>query len=461
MIIENIPLSEITEYENNAKEHPREQIEQIKKSIQEFGNNDPIAVDENNVIIEGHGRYRALKELGYNEVPAIRLSHMSEEEKKAYILVHNQLTMNTGFDIDILESELDSIFDIDMSDFGFEIDGFDFGDEQSDSEKEREKDDDFFYFSKDEIIEDVSKNFKKYETVEKYVENIMDIPKAKYEFNRLCQGYQSGYNISLLFNPHRLEVSTIQSDLSIFEAINTSEKYRKAFAKYIVNVRNNVIVEKDYYKFISIGSGGVQYVNEFPPYLARDIYRKYCKDGSKILDPCHGWGGRTLGVASSRLKNIEYWGCDPSTKTHEGLLKLKDFLGLGDNYKYFHTPFELAELPEDYFDFAFTSPPYFDTEHYSDEDTQSWKSNDSYESWKVNFLYVLLDKLLYSLKSGATALLNVGKVRYPIDDDIIEYLRDKGVEVRRVSDFSIGGNGLGARTDLDGKGEPFLEFRIP
>lgn len=120
MKIEKINISEITEYENNAKLHPREQIEQIKKSIQEFGNNDPIAIDENNVIIEGHGRYKALKELGFDEVEVIRLSHMSEEQKRAYILVHNKLTMNSDFDIDILQLELDDIEDIDMSDFGFE-----------------------------------------------------------------------------------------------------------------------------------------------------------------------------------------------------------------------------------------------------------------------------------------------------------------------------------------------------
>lgn len=120
MEIEKINISEITEYENNAKLHPREQIEQIKKSIQEFGNNDPIAIDENNVIIEGHGRYKALKELGFDEVEVIRLSHMSEEQKRAYILVHNKLTMNSDFDIDILQLELDDIEDIDMSDFGFE-----------------------------------------------------------------------------------------------------------------------------------------------------------------------------------------------------------------------------------------------------------------------------------------------------------------------------------------------------
>lgn len=68
MQIIKIKMADIVPYENNVKLHPKEQIEQIKKSIVDFGNNDPIAVDENNVIIEGHGRYEALKELGYEEI---------------------------------------------------------------------------------------------------------------------------------------------------------------------------------------------------------------------------------------------------------------------------------------------------------------------------------------------------------------------------------------------------------
>lgn len=122
MKIEILPINKIKPYENNAKLHPKEQIDQIKKSIKEFGNNDPIAIDENNVIIEGHGRFLALKELGYDEVEIIRLSHMTDEQKKAYILAHNKLTMNSGFDIDVLELELDDIVSIDMSDFGFKFD---------------------------------------------------------------------------------------------------------------------------------------------------------------------------------------------------------------------------------------------------------------------------------------------------------------------------------------------------
>lgn len=119
MKIEKISIEKIKPYENNAKLHPPEQIEQIKKSIIEFGNNDPIAIDENNVIIEGHGRYFALKELGFKEAEVIKLSHLNKEQKKAYSLVHNKLTMNTGFDLNILSEELDTILDFDMSEYDF------------------------------------------------------------------------------------------------------------------------------------------------------------------------------------------------------------------------------------------------------------------------------------------------------------------------------------------------------
>ena len=71
--IELVPIGSIRPYENNAKIHTPEQIEQIKKSILEFGNNDPIPIDGEGVIIEGHGRLMALQELGYTEVEVIRL----------------------------------------------------------------------------------------------------------------------------------------------------------------------------------------------------------------------------------------------------------------------------------------------------------------------------------------------------------------------------------------------------
>lgn len=122
MRIEKISIEKIKPYEKNAKLHPQEQIDQIKQSIEQFGMNDPIAVwGKDNIVVEGHGRLMALKEMGYKEVDCIRLDHLSEEERKAYTLAHNKLTMNTDFDIDMLNEELLDIPDIDMSEFGFEI----------------------------------------------------------------------------------------------------------------------------------------------------------------------------------------------------------------------------------------------------------------------------------------------------------------------------------------------------
>lgn len=84
--VEVVPVADLRHYNNNAKIHTPEQIEQIKRSIEEFGFIDPIAIDENNMVIEGHGRLLAIKELGWPEVEAIRLYGLNDEQKRAYIL---------------------------------------------------------------------------------------------------------------------------------------------------------------------------------------------------------------------------------------------------------------------------------------------------------------------------------------------------------------------------------------
>lgn len=119
--IEYVKPESLLAYEGNAKRHPEEQVEQIKRSIQEFGFNDPIAVWKDNIIIEGHGRLLASLELGLDKVPIIRLDDLTDEQRKAYALVHNQLTMNSGFDLEALSNELDDIANLDMSAYGFDM----------------------------------------------------------------------------------------------------------------------------------------------------------------------------------------------------------------------------------------------------------------------------------------------------------------------------------------------------
>lgn len=116
-------VSQLTPYMGNAKKHPDWQVEQIANSIQAFGFNDPIAIWDDiaghHVIVEGHGRLLAAKQLGMEEVPVIRLDQLDDEARRAYTLAHNKLTMNTDFDVQILDAELDAIEGLDMTEFGF------------------------------------------------------------------------------------------------------------------------------------------------------------------------------------------------------------------------------------------------------------------------------------------------------------------------------------------------------
>lgn len=119
--IEYLSKEDLKPYANNAKIHTAEQVEQIKKSIEEFGFNDPIAIWHENEIIEGHGRLLAVMEMDdIKEVPVIRLDDLTDTQRKAYMLAHNKLTMNTNFDNGILSLELDDIIgEIDMTQLGF------------------------------------------------------------------------------------------------------------------------------------------------------------------------------------------------------------------------------------------------------------------------------------------------------------------------------------------------------
>ena len=120
--IEYVDIDTLSPYSNNAKIHTPEQVNQIAESIKDFGFNDPIGVT-GDTIVTGHGRLLAARQLGLKQVPIVRLDHLTDAQRRAYTLVHNQLTMNTGNDLDILNEELERLAeeDIDMSVFGLEL----------------------------------------------------------------------------------------------------------------------------------------------------------------------------------------------------------------------------------------------------------------------------------------------------------------------------------------------------
>ena len=118
--IEYIALDKLTPYENNARRHEAEDVATIEASIAEFGMCDPIGIwGDKNIIVEGHGRLIALRNLGKTEAPCIRLDHLTDEQRKAYALAHNKTAEMSRWDFEKLEAELAALSEIDMSAFGF------------------------------------------------------------------------------------------------------------------------------------------------------------------------------------------------------------------------------------------------------------------------------------------------------------------------------------------------------
>ena len=121
MKIEYALVRDLQPYSNNARTHSRKQIRQIANSIQKFGFCNPVLIDDAKQIIAGHGRVEAAKLLGIDAVPTCRLSHLSEADKRAYILADNKLAEKAGWDKELLAIELQGLIDLD---FEIEFTGF-------------------------------------------------------------------------------------------------------------------------------------------------------------------------------------------------------------------------------------------------------------------------------------------------------------------------------------------------
>lgn len=122
MQIQPRPIEGLIPYARNSRTHSDEQVAQIAASIREFGWTNPVLVDGDNGIIAGHGRVLAARKLGMEEVPCIELAHLSEAQKKAYIIADNKLALNAGWDNELLALELGELHaaDFDMALLGFD-----------------------------------------------------------------------------------------------------------------------------------------------------------------------------------------------------------------------------------------------------------------------------------------------------------------------------------------------------
>jgi len=268
-------------------------------------------------------------------------------------------------------------------------------------------------------------------------EQLVNMLYSKYEaiidFSKLCYGEKTGEKISMIFNPHRYNTPTNKSK-SVIKAFE-DEGFLSGLARATIFKEGKV--KELLYQVLQLGINGIQYVNEFPPTIARDFYISY--NAKIILDPCAGWGGRMIGAASV---GAFYHGFEPATKTYNGLIELGKFLKSfknGFDFKVDNTPFEDAILIDNY-DIALTSPPYFDTELYSNEKTNSCNRYNGFEEWCNRFYLPMIEK---TVKHTKNFVLNVGSRGYDLKSVMIKTYT-KTIEIH--SKLS-GSGGLGKKSD--------------
>jgi hypothetical protein len=457
-----IDVRDLMPIQGNLKSRTRQQLYGLRTSIMKHGFSFPIFVWSDgytNFTLDGHGRDFVCSELVYDgykfkqkdgslttSIPCDFIDAESRIEAKEKLLALNSAYGNIteegllsyifepGFELNV-DSLRDSIMipGINLNEIELNIPG-----ESMEEENTKYN----FIFSQEQIKNAIKDNFPKFESVEEIINGVMDIPLAMHQFNKLCSGNKNtGGDISLLFNPHRLETKINNRKYSVADQFLNQDRPMINSLSQWLSKQADVVHHRQYIDAAKANTG-TQIAHEFKPYLAREIYLDYCKVGAKVLDPCAGWGGRMIGFASSGLGG-EYWATDPSTKTYNGLEKLKEFLHsaaeLVKTQIFLHDlPFEDLALEEEVFDFAFTSPPYFDTEIYSNEETQAFNRYKTLEEFNEKFLSVLIKNTMRSLRKDACFLLNIGGSQIRFDKIVNEICIQSGFKIREIFKYKIG-----------------------
>lgn len=197
-----------------------------------------------------------------------------------------------------------------------------------------------------------------------------------------------------------------------------------------------------------------QSVSNFRPTVAKSIYNEFGNKGT-VWDMCAGWGGRLFGFLASDCKT--YIGTEPSSLTYDGLTKIKeDFTYLNKNVELYKIGSEDYIPKSESLDLCFTSPPYFDTEKYSDEESQSYIKYPTKEDWLSGYLSKTIENCWMGLKHRGNMIINISNTSEHdfLEEstlDIAEKIGFKLIDTRYLVLSSIAGKGI--------KTEPIFIFK--
>tara|TARA_R110002020_G_scaffold74463_5_gene190462 strand:- start:877 stop:2229 length:1353 start_codon:yes stop_codon:yes gene_type:complete len=361
---EQTPIDELQPYKNNARLHSDEQVEQIAKSIKEFGFLNPVLVDDQYTILAGHGRVMGAKKLGLDTVPTIQIKHLSESQKKAYIIADNQIALNAGWDKNILKIELESLADFD---YPLEITGLS-------------------------------------------LDQIEELDKEKVDAK----------------NNNKLADKFLIPPFTVFNAREGWWQDRKQFwlslgikselgrGDNIIGYSKTASIKKSKFgKALEAGIGGkygrkeIDGTSVFDPVLCELIYKWFCPPNGVVLDPFAG--GSVRGIVASKLRR-KYVGSELRQEQVEANQTqaqdlCKDYIPVwhsGDSKKIHETCSDVKA------DMVFSCPPYADLEVYSDNPLDL--SNMRYENF-ISSYREIIKKACGLLKDNSFACFVVGEVR--------------------------------------------------
>jgi hypothetical protein len=426
LTIQYLDVEALIPYARNARTHSDAQVAQIAASIREFGWTNPILVDDKQGIIAGHGRVLAARKLGVVQVPTIELGGLSEAQRRAYIIADNKLAENVGWDSELLALELG---DLKLQDFDLELTGFDdlelgelLGDTLDVVETEKPtitpEIEAMLTTVWAGITTDWAAHIAQAKTAGLLSTRITPNTAAWHFVQAKHLGGEYPGFVSLAFTPQRFWTGGA-GKCSVAETIAKAATHGPSMN----GVRWALDDKPEFDRLLSFGMpmAGSRLPLDFPSWLSRSLIDEFCPAGGRVLDPCHGWGGRYVGFLLSD-KPSEYTGYDPSPDAHAGLEKTRETLSPyaedGKIADFIQLPFEDGQL-SGLCDFALTSPPYFDVEVYAGENT-SHRRYKGFDAWVQGFYLPMLRKVAAHLNDGAVFALQVGSQSYPLAQTAID-----------------------------------------
>jgi hypothetical protein len=214
---------------------------------------------------------------------------------------------------------------------------------------------------------------------------------------------------------------------SPFDSFNNDTKLRKVLQKQFDAGGD---FDYGYLGFMSLVSG-TQACSNFRPAFAKMLYNRYSPKEGKVFDSSTGFGGRLVGFLASHCS--EYHGTDPNTKTYLANQIMCEDIGKHKKVVLYNSPIEDLDVShlQEYFDFSFTSPPYFKKEIYSKEETQSCNRYPEYTAWIDGFLKPMMQKQFFVMKKDCTCIINIEDVnikgnKYKLVEPTIEIGKECG-----------------------------------